>query len=84
MMKAAYLCGFTSFHEFVCYDHPKESYAYHKAKNWVKFRLPAGSAVAPANCSALIEMAKTNKIKQPKRIQVIMGGRYPSIEDMSF
>ena len=82
MMKASYLCGFKSFHEYICFDHPKESYAYHKAKNWVKFRLPEGTM--PSDCKDLIHMANTGKIKQPKKIQIILGGRYPSIEDMTF
>jgi DNA repair protein RadD len=83
MIKASYLCGFSSFHEYICYDHPEESYAKHKAKNWVKFRLIPNISM-PINCEQLLKYIEQGKIKQPKKIQVILGGRYPSIEDMTF
>jgi DNA repair protein RadD len=83
MVKASYLCGLKSFHEYICYDHPNESYAKHKANNWVKFRLGEG-VPKPSNSEQLIRYLNHNKMKQPKKIQVILGGRYPSIEDMTF
>jgi DNA repair protein RadD len=83
MVKASYLCGLQSFHEYICYDHPPESYAKHKAKNWVKFRLVSGNSM-PKNTNELLDYLNHGKIKQPKKIQVILGGKYPSIEDMTF
>jgi DNA repair protein RadD len=83
MMKVSYLCGFTSFHEYVCFDHAVKSYAKHKANNWVRFRLVPGANM-PYNCSDLLRYTNQGKIRIPKKIQVILGGRYPSIEDMTF
>jgi DNA repair protein RadD len=84
MVKVSYLTsGFKSFYEYVCYDHPRESYARHKAINWVKFRLGAGK-ILPYDCEELLSMCNAGHINKPAKIQVLLGGRFPTIEDMMF
>lgn len=82
-MKASYLCGFKSFHEYICYDHPRDSFAKYRANAWVKFRLLPGSGM-PADCEDLIRGCRLGGIKNPKRILITLGGKFPSIDDMTF
>lgn len=78
-MLVTYKCGLTSIKEWICIDH--KGYPGHKAKNWVRFRLPKG-ATQPNNLQELYQIK--NQLKLPKRIRVDTTNRYPIIHNAEF
>lgn len=77
MIKVSYLCGSRYFNEFICIEHPANSYAKRLADHWVKYR--GGKAT---NAKELFE--EKDVLKRPTRIKVDTRGKYPNIVDAEF
>lgn len=84
MIKVTYNTGLSamcrSFNEYVCLNHT--GYARHKAIKWVTERLPQGSTddEHKALCHSVESCLKLiHKLKKPKRIEVWVNQKYPTI-----
>lgn len=78
-LRVQYKTGFTSFSEWICFDH--KGFAGHKAKNWVQWRWRSGAF--PESVGELKRGAK-DSLRVPKRIKIDTSSKYPSITDYDF
>lgn len=74
-----YHCGISKFKEWITYDH--KGFAGHKARNWVKYRLPT-NVKRPDNLSELYKMV--GMLMKPREIQIDISQKYPKILDYKF
>ncbi|MCC6530956.1 MAG: DEAD/DEAH box helicase family protein [Burkholderiales bacterium] len=74
-LRVDYYCGIRQFSEWVCLAH--EGYPRRKAVIWWANRAP-GQTV-PASAYAAMSWLETNELREPKRILVNTGGKYPEI-----
>jgi DNA repair protein RadD len=78
-LKVEYKCGITTIKEWVTYDH--KGFAGHKARNWVKYRLPKNQK-KPDNLAELFKIS--DLLMRPKEIQVNITEKYPKVLDYNF
>ena len=80
-MRVSYQCGMRSFSEYIAIDH--SGYARHNARNWVKFRWPQRTDIAPPNTLTGL-LFHSRELLQPKKIEVDDSGKYAKIVDVVF
>lgn len=78
-LRVEYKCGITTIKEWVTYDH--KGFAGHKARNWVKYRLPKNHK-KPDNLAELFKIA--DLLMRPRKIQIDVTEKYPKVLDYSF
>lgn len=76
-LKVSYVCGLTTFSEYVCLEHPGK--IHNKAVRWWKDRcnLPVPATVAEA-------LTHTDQLRQPIGISVWINKKYPEITNFIF
>ena len=83
-MKVSYICAGQVFNEWVCVEHT--GYAKHKANHWLNWRETDesrnGYNGSRNNVDDLIE--NVHLFKEPSKISVKKGGKYPEIVDFYF
>lgn len=72
-IRVTYYCGFRSFSEYVCLEHPGN--VANKARHWCRVRLE-GSGI-PQTTTQFLEIA--TQIKSPTHIRVWVNQKYPQV-----
>lgn len=78
-MKVTYRVGLQTFSEWICFDHT--GWAKYQADNWVRFRAPKSMPI-PEDVHQLLEWAPF--MKQPTKLLVNFGDRFPKVKDALF
>lgn len=81
MLKVSYYCGPSSFDEYICLQHPENSFAERKARKWWNAR-SLNKGDAPRSVVQALELA--GELKTPTHISVHVNTKYPSITDFCY
>lgn len=80
-MRVVYYCGNRMFNEYVCLEHPAESYPLRLAHNWWMQR---SKDAIPATVDAALELMNTKGVRTPTHIRVHTNLKYPEIKAFDF
>ena len=76
-LQCTYFCGARMYRQWVCFQHT--GLAKHKAHDWWRQRCPEEP---PETVSEAISMVPN--LRTPKQLKVLMGGKYPEIQECLF
>lgn len=79
-IKVTYICGLRMFTEWVCLEHPQESYPAKKARDW--WRTRTGQETVPTNIDQALALIATLKV--PTTIKVHINTKYPEVKEYEF
>ena len=80
-MKVTYHIGdLASFSEWICFDH--QGFARSKAIQWIKERADVNDSLT--STEEMVRFADKGRIKEPNKIKVLTGRKYPEIVGFSF
>ncbi len=78
-MKVTYFCGLRMFTEWICVEHPEDSFPRDKAETWWAKR---HSSDLPATVDEALNVSKN--LLQPSTISVKLNQKFPEITDYAF
>jgi hypothetical protein len=76
-MKVTYRSGYSSYPEWICFNHKEGSFPRRKAEKW--WRAHNGRNPVPENVEEAVD--RIDELKKPKFIKVWINNNFPSIED---
>lgn len=74
-IRVSYYCRYQKFEEYVCIEHG--GFAGHKARNWLRDRMPSKDLPLPDTSQRLLDYAENLKV--PSAIKVWVNKKYPEI-----
>ncbi len=81
VMVVTYKGKFKTFSEYVCIEHPRNSFAERLARNWLKHRLPENCPLPKKVCDLLPHI---NLLSKPKYIRVDFSKKNPKVLNTRF
>ena len=82
MLRATYYSNISAFSDYVCIEHPKDSFANKKARDWWRERSQYGRSSVPTDVDDALDLAASLKV--PTHIDVWTNTKYPQIKRYCF
>ena len=79
-LRVNYRCGYRQFSQWICIEHPADSFPGRKARQW--WNQHGGQRPFPQDVSEAVE--RSGELSKPKFIKVWVNTKYPEIQEYDF